>query len=399
MHDVAVGELARGDALALGHLRDRLAVLVRAGEEEHVLAALAHVAGQHVGGDRRVRVAEVGLRVHVVDRRGDVGQPHSVRSPRPAPPLTPRRGARQSPPRRATRAPPEPSRGSPGMRRRVASAEPDGAAWPRADPTAASSEAPRRPRPPRVGRPRGGPGGARPRSRPASSRWSRAPRGGPTGRGGPRPPPDATPPPASLWPRRAAHGGRPSPDHVDVERRVQPDRAQDHGVEAVDRRADPRGWRRCSPRSPGGSGARARDRTASRSKPCTPGGTEQGGLQHLHERARYAAERDRRPPAAALHRPPDVAGPPREGPGAGWYETRPRAGRGAHHAGRGGDGEALGVRRGERFARGCRLADARRLDHVGRLSARGDPDPHGRERMGQQVRPPPPSRRARSRAR
>ena len=37
-----------------------------------VLAALAHVAREHVGGDRRVRVAEVRLRVHVVDRRGDV---------------------------------------------------------------------------------------------------------------------------------------------------------------------------------------------------------------------------------------------------------------------------------------------------------------------------------------
>ena len=72
VHDVAVGQLARGDALALGHVGDRLAVLVRAGEEEHVLAALAHVAREHVGGDRRVRVAEVRLRVHVVDGRGDV---------------------------------------------------------------------------------------------------------------------------------------------------------------------------------------------------------------------------------------------------------------------------------------------------------------------------------------
>ena len=72
VHDVAVGQLARRDALALGHVGHRLAVLVGAGEEEHVLAALAHVAREHVGGDRRVRVAEVGLRVHVVDGRGDV---------------------------------------------------------------------------------------------------------------------------------------------------------------------------------------------------------------------------------------------------------------------------------------------------------------------------------------
>ena len=62
---------------ALGGVGDRLAVLVGAGEEEHVLAALAHVAREHVGGDRRVRVAEVRLRVDVVDRRGDV-EGHAV---------------------------------------------------------------------------------------------------------------------------------------------------------------------------------------------------------------------------------------------------------------------------------------------------------------------------------
>ena len=56
---VAVGELLRRDALALGRQRDRLAVLVGAGEEEDVLPALAHVPGQHVGGDRRVGVPEV----------------------------------------------------------------------------------------------------------------------------------------------------------------------------------------------------------------------------------------------------------------------------------------------------------------------------------------------------
>ena len=56
----------------LGGLRDRLPVLVGAGQEEHVLAALAHVPGEDVGADRRVRMAEVGLGVHVVDRRGHV---------------------------------------------------------------------------------------------------------------------------------------------------------------------------------------------------------------------------------------------------------------------------------------------------------------------------------------
>ena len=54
---VAVGELLGLEPLRARGVGDRLAVLVGAGEEEHVLAALAHVAGEHVGGDRRVRVA------------------------------------------------------------------------------------------------------------------------------------------------------------------------------------------------------------------------------------------------------------------------------------------------------------------------------------------------------
>ena len=69
---VAVGQLLGLEPLRARGVGDRLAVLVGAGEEEHVLAALAHVAREHVGGDRRVRVAEVGLRVDVVDRGGDV---------------------------------------------------------------------------------------------------------------------------------------------------------------------------------------------------------------------------------------------------------------------------------------------------------------------------------------
>ena len=69
---VAVDQLLRLEARALGRLRDRLAVLVGAGEKEHVLAALAVVAGEDIGRDRRVRVPEVRLRVDVVDRRGDV---------------------------------------------------------------------------------------------------------------------------------------------------------------------------------------------------------------------------------------------------------------------------------------------------------------------------------------
>ena len=49
----------RLDALRLGRVGHRLAVLVGAGEEEHVLPTLALVAGQDVGGDRRVRVPEM----------------------------------------------------------------------------------------------------------------------------------------------------------------------------------------------------------------------------------------------------------------------------------------------------------------------------------------------------
>ena len=60
------------DPLALGDLRDRLAVLVRAREEEHVLAALAVVPGEDVGPDRRVGVPEMRRRVHVVDGRRHV---------------------------------------------------------------------------------------------------------------------------------------------------------------------------------------------------------------------------------------------------------------------------------------------------------------------------------------
>ena len=69
---VAVAQLARRDAELLGRLGDRLAVLVRAREEEDLLATLPHVPREHVGGDRRVGVPEVGLAVHVVDGRCDV---------------------------------------------------------------------------------------------------------------------------------------------------------------------------------------------------------------------------------------------------------------------------------------------------------------------------------------
>ena len=69
---VAVGQLLGLEPLVLGRVGHRLAVLVGAGEEEHVVAALAVMARHHVGGDRRVRVPQVRSRVDVVDRRGDV---------------------------------------------------------------------------------------------------------------------------------------------------------------------------------------------------------------------------------------------------------------------------------------------------------------------------------------
>ena len=64
--------LLRREPALLRRLGDLGAVLVRAGEEEHVLAPLAVVAGQHVGGHGRVGVAVVRLAVHVVDGGGDV---------------------------------------------------------------------------------------------------------------------------------------------------------------------------------------------------------------------------------------------------------------------------------------------------------------------------------------
>ncbi len=69
---VAVRQLARRHALALGGVRDGLAVLIRPGLEEDPLAALAHVTGEDVCRDRRVGVAEVRLGVDVVDRGCDV---------------------------------------------------------------------------------------------------------------------------------------------------------------------------------------------------------------------------------------------------------------------------------------------------------------------------------------
>ena len=68
----AVGPLQRRDAVLGGRLFDLLTVLVEAGEEPDVVTAHAPVARQCVGCDGRVRGPEVGNRVHVVDRRGQI---------------------------------------------------------------------------------------------------------------------------------------------------------------------------------------------------------------------------------------------------------------------------------------------------------------------------------------
>jgi hypothetical protein len=69
---VAVGKLDRGQALLLGGLLHLKAVLVRSGEEEHALAVEPLEAGQRVGGDHRVGVADMRLAVRIENRRRDV---------------------------------------------------------------------------------------------------------------------------------------------------------------------------------------------------------------------------------------------------------------------------------------------------------------------------------------
>src|SRR5689334_7783319 len=66
---VSVDQFLRTDTLALSGLSDRLAMLIGPREEEDLLPALAHVPGKDVRRDRRVRMAEMRLGVHVVDRR------------------------------------------------------------------------------------------------------------------------------------------------------------------------------------------------------------------------------------------------------------------------------------------------------------------------------------------
>ena len=69
---VAVGEFARRQALLGRGLHHLDAVLVGAGEEEHVVAVEPHEAGDGVGGDHLIGVADVRLAVGIGDRGGDV---------------------------------------------------------------------------------------------------------------------------------------------------------------------------------------------------------------------------------------------------------------------------------------------------------------------------------------
>ncbi len=70
---VAVGELARGDALAVGLHLDRGAVLVGPAHHQHVAAGHPGVPAEHVGGDAEAGdVADVPRAVGV--RPGDGGE-------------------------------------------------------------------------------------------------------------------------------------------------------------------------------------------------------------------------------------------------------------------------------------------------------------------------------------
>ena len=73
-----VGELLRGNPLALRALLNLLAMLVDSREEENLAATLSLEACQDVGEDLLVGVADVGRGVRVIDRRGDEERFHVV---------------------------------------------------------------------------------------------------------------------------------------------------------------------------------------------------------------------------------------------------------------------------------------------------------------------------------
>src|ERR1700733_13405464 len=68
----AIGVMLRSNAGSLGRPLDFLAVLVGAGQQDDVVSARAFVARDSVGHYGRVGVTEMGPRVYVVDRRGQI---------------------------------------------------------------------------------------------------------------------------------------------------------------------------------------------------------------------------------------------------------------------------------------------------------------------------------------
>ncbi len=69
---IALGELGRRDAGLGGGLLHLQAVLVDAGQEEHVIAVEPLEARDGVGRDRLIGMADMGLAIGIGNRRGDV---------------------------------------------------------------------------------------------------------------------------------------------------------------------------------------------------------------------------------------------------------------------------------------------------------------------------------------
>jgi hypothetical protein len=69
---VAISQLAWGDSFLLGRLQHLDAVLVRAGQEEHVLAVEALEAGKRIRCEQFVGMADMRLAVRIGNRSGDV---------------------------------------------------------------------------------------------------------------------------------------------------------------------------------------------------------------------------------------------------------------------------------------------------------------------------------------
>ena len=75
---VAVGKLGRGDALRLRRLQHLDAVLVGAGEKEHVAALQAPEARKRVGRHGLIGMADMGRVVRIGDGSGDVIRPRAL---------------------------------------------------------------------------------------------------------------------------------------------------------------------------------------------------------------------------------------------------------------------------------------------------------------------------------